>query len=355
MPASLLDGLTGLITPDVVSKAASALGESEAAIRKGVAGAFPALLSGIASRADDSSFASSLFDLVQSPANDASIINDVGSLVSANSSSPITDLGTRLMGLLFGGRASAFTNTLAGYAGIRRSTASTLMNVAAPLVLAYIGRRARNDGLNATSLATLLRNQKHSYAAAVPGQLANAGRYPEMPVKDRKASAAPAIDPRATTWRWLLPALAAIVGLALLIPLFGRKEQVEVRDSTMAAVGSVRVPEHQSVAPTAATPSGTVYFAINQAALPANAVQSLSSVIKYLQANPGATAVVSGYHDATGDQAANEELAKNRADAVRSSLVAAGIEASRIEMQKPVVTEGEGPPERAHRVEVTAS
>ena len=82
MSASLLDGLTVLITPDVVSKAASSLGESEAAIRKGVVGgAFPALLSGIASRAEDSSFASALFDLMRSPANDGSILNDVGKSV----------------------------------------------------------------------------------------------------------------------------------------------------------------------------------------------------------------------------------------------------------------------------------
>ena len=355
MAASLLDGLTDLIPPDVVGKAASALGESEAAIRKGFGGAFPALLSGVSSRADDSSFASSLFDLVRSPANDGSILNDVGGLVSENCSSPMVGLGTQLLGLLFGARTSTFTNTLAGYAGIKRSTASTLLQVAAPLVLAYIGRHARNDGLGATSLATLLRNQKHSFAAAVPSQLANAGRYPVTPVKDRAAYAAPETEQRATIWRWLLPAMAAIVGLALVIPLFGRKEQVDERDLMGAAVEPARVPEHQAVAPTAATPTGTVYFDVNQAALPANGVRSLSSVIEYLKANPSATAVVSGYRDPFGDQATNEELAKNRAAAVRSSLVAAGIEESRIEMQQPIVTEGDEPPEQARRVEVTAS
>ena len=354
MSASLLDGLTSLITPDGVSKAASALGESDAAIRKGVGGAFATILSGVASRADDSSFASSLYDLVRSPANDGSILNDAGSVVSANSTSPMADLGAKLIGMLFGGRTSTFTNSLAGYAGIKSSTASTLLNFAAPLVLAFIGRHARNDGLNATSLATLLRNQKHTFAAAVPSQLANAGRTLGAQTKNRGAYAAPANERRRPIWRWLLPALAAIVGLALLIPLFGRKDQVEEHDSTVAAVEPARVPEYQVVAPTAATPIGTVYFDVNQAALPANGVQSLSSVIEYLKANPGATAVVSGYHDPAGNPAANEELAKNRADAVRSSLVAAGIEESRIEMLKPIVTEGEGPPEEARRVEVTA-
>jgi outer membrane protein OmpA-like peptidoglycan-associated protein len=260
-----------------------------------------------------------------------------------------------LLGMLFGGRTTTFTNILARYAGIRSSTASTLLKVAAPLLLAFIGKRARNDGLNATSLATLLRNQQHSFAAAVPSQLANAGRYPVIPVKDRAAYTAPETEQRETIWRWILPTMAAFVGLALVIPWFGRKEQVDERDLMGAAVEPARVPEYQVVAPTAATPTGTVYFDVNQAALPANGVQSLSSVIEYLKANPRATAVVSGYHDPFGDQATNKELAKNRADAVRSSLVAAGIEESRIEMRRPVVAEDDGPPEQARRVEVTAS
>jgi K(+)-stimulated pyrophosphate-energized sodium pump len=106
--------------------------------------------------------------------------------------------------------------------------------------------------------------------------------------------------------------------------------------------------------PTVATPTATVYFDVNESVLPANGVAALADVVDYLKANPGATAVVSGYHDPTGDPAANEALAKSRADAVRASLVTSGIEGSRIDMEKPVVTEGTGTAEQARRVEVTA-
>ena len=63
--------------------------------------------------------------------------------------------------------------------------------------------------------------------------------------------------------------------------------------------------------------------------------------------------MISGYHDPTGDQAANEELAKNRAGSVRDALVAAGVDESRINMEKPVVTSGGGTLADARRVEVT--
>ena len=101
MSASLLDTLTGLITPDVVGKAASILGESDSAIRRGIGGAFAALLSGVATRSDDAGFASSLFDLVRSPANDGSVLNDVGSLFSAGGTSPMLNLGGKLLSSLF--------------------------------------------------------------------------------------------------------------------------------------------------------------------------------------------------------------------------------------------------------------
>ena len=96
-----------------------------------------------------------------------------------------------------------------------------------------------------------------------------------------------------------------------------------------------------------------MYFDVDQSALPAGSETALSAVIAYLKENPASTAVISGYHDPTGDQAANEELAKNRAGSVRDALVAAGVEESRINMEKPVVTTGEGTLEDARRVEVT--
>ena len=53
MSGSLLDSLTGLITPDLASRAASIFGESDSSVRKGMTGALPVVLSGLANRAGD--------------------------------------------------------------------------------------------------------------------------------------------------------------------------------------------------------------------------------------------------------------------------------------------------------------
>jgi outer membrane protein OmpA-like peptidoglycan-associated protein len=70
------------------------------------------------------------------------------------------------------------------------------------------------------------------------------------------------------------------------------------------------------------------------------------------QAPAGAKLVLSGFHDASGDPARNAELAKERAKAVRTALVAAGVDVARVALRKPESTMGGGTPEEARRVEV---
>ncbi|HTG76174.1 MAG TPA: OmpA family protein [Steroidobacteraceae bacterium] len=356
MAASLLDSLTGLITPDLASKAASMFGESDSSVRKGMTGALPVVLSGLASRAGDSGFAGSLFDLVRSPANDDNVLNDLGGLLGGGTSSPMMGLGGKLLSTLFGGNIGNVASALAGYAGVKSSTGASLLNLAAPLVLAVLGRKTRSEGLNASSLASLLLGQKDSFAAALPGPLANIGTL-GTPTREREAYAAPppVAERRSSIWRWLVPLLIALGLLWLLSSLFGRKERPVEEATPPAAMepAPLPAPEPETVAPAAASPTATVYFDVDQSGLPAGSDTALSSVIAYLKANPASTAVISGYHDPTGDQAANEELAKNRAGSVRDALVAGGIEEARITMEKPVVTTGGGSLEDARRVEVT--
>ena len=67
----------------------------------------------------------------------------------------------------------------------------------------------------------------------------------------------------------------------------------------------------------------------------------------------GQTAVISGYHDTTGDPAQNEELAKQRALAVRDALKALGIGDDKLDLKKPEATTATGSNAEARRVEVS--
>lgn len=92
------------------------------------------------------------------------------------------------------------------------------------------------------------------------------------------------------------------------------------------------------------------YFASGKADLATGANDALADVAKGVAA--GKKAVVSGFTDSTGDAAKNEELAKQRAFAVRDALKAAGIAEDKIELKKPETLTGSGANAEARRVEV---
>jgi outer membrane protein OmpA-like peptidoglycan-associated protein len=98
-----------------------------------------------------------------------------------------------------------------------------------------------------------------------------------------------------------------------------------------------------------------LYFATGSADLAADEKAKLDAMVAKAKADSGKKVSVSGYHDASGDQAANEALAKQRAEAVRDALKSAGIGEERIALEKPMVSQGNvaGDNPEARRVEVT--
>lgn len=95
-----------------------------------------------------------------------------------------------------------------------------------------------------------------------------------------------------------------------------------------------------------------VYFETGSYDTPLDVQTTLSEVVAALNGDADLVAVVSGFHDATGDYQSNQELAFNRAKAVRADLNAAGIDNTRIIMEKPEETTGSGDLAEARRVEV---
>jgi outer membrane protein OmpA-like peptidoglycan-associated protein len=136
-------------------------------------------------------------------------------------------------------------------------------------------------------------------------------------------------------------ALFLVIALAITVSIF-----------TMGIAAGTAISQSGARAAAAKGPVLTrVYFELGKAEVPADASAALAPHVK--AAKEGRRIAISGFHDASGDAAANEELAKQRAFAVRNLLVAAGAPADAIELQKPALTTGDGDPREARRVEVT--
>lgn len=96
----------------------------------------------------------------------------------------------------------------------------------------------------------------------------------------------------------------------------------------------------------------TLFFAVGDDQLPPDANDVLARVAVAARSNAGATIAVSGFHDASGDRAANQELARRRAEQVRHALEANGVSPAQIILDKPAETTGGGDPAQARRVEM---
>lgn len=148
-------------------------------------------------------------------------------------------------------------------------------------------------------------------------------------------------------------AIGLVLGLTLWLSTADFAEQGSSAAITEAEAAQVQTEQEQVMdAERVVVENGVVkfYFATGSSTLAAGANEALADVVKGV--GEGKKAVVSGFHDSTGNAAINAEIAKERAMAVRHALLALGVAESSIELHKPAVSEGTGNLAQARRVEV---
>jgi photosynthetic reaction center cytochrome c subunit len=110
-------------------------------------------------------------------------------------------------------------------------------------------------------------------------------------------------------------------------------------------------------APVAEANRAVMYFDVGSAVLRGEQAKGMAQLIAAMAAQPALKVSISGFHSATGDPAANAELAKQRAFTVRDALLAAGIAEARVALQKPqqVQANAGGEDHDARRVDVVVA
>ena len=165
---------------------------------------------------------------------------------------------------------------------------------------------------------------------------------------------------------WVVFGLVALViSLVVGVSVYQRGKtsaapKAGVGTASIGSAGAVVPPngataaDNQAVADAASVKveNGVVkfYFASGKTDLAQGANVALTDVIKGAKA--GKKLVISGFHDATGSAAANAEVAKKRALAVRGALNNAGVADDKIELKKPEELKASGSNAEARRVEV---
>lgn len=145
----------------------------------------------------------------------------------------------------------------------------------------------------------------------------------------------------------LFGVIALVIGLVVGVGIY----KTNMMAAPKAAVAADAMADGASIR----VENGVVkfYFASAKADIASGADEALRHVV--MAVNEGKKVIISGFHDATGDMAKNEELAKQRAFAVRDALKGLGVAEDKIELKKPEAMTGTGSNAEARRVEVTVN
>lgn len=178
MSASLLETVGGMLTPDLLNAVGKLTGEPSGAIGKALGAALPTILGSIAGSAQQPGFLDKILGMANEIAGHGAphgaaaggglLPKLAGMLLGGTLPGPVWAVGQKLLSVLYGNKLDGLTGALGQLAGLRGSTASTLLGLAAPMILGAIGDKVRSAGLNAIGLGSLLGAEQKSIAAAVP-------------------------------------------------------------------------------------------------------------------------------------------------------------------------------------------
>jgi outer membrane protein OmpA-like peptidoglycan-associated protein len=371
MTTSMLAGVQEFLTPSFLSRVSNQTGESEAAVSKGFTAVVPTLLASIADRSGDSGFMSRLVNLASNTAADSDDLTRKPIVSEDTNLESGSGIGGWLSGLWSGGSVSAVTNAIARYAGVRASSASSLLSLGGPLVLGYIGRLMRSDNLDASKLAQRLQAERGNLAAAMPAgfnAFLPSASVPAGDVRQVYNDTVPRDIPGAVRREksgagWLWPLALIALAIAALLWWSGRdrtptpSQAVNTASRAVDTVGSgartltrslpggitLSVPgggmEDRLISYLSA-PAGVgsfdfdrLEFETGSTSLTAQSRAQIADVARILNAYPNARVQIAGYTDNTGDESSNLALSRGRAEAVMDALRQNGAPAANMTAQ----------------------
>jgi Bacterial protein of unknown function (DUF937)/PRC-barrel domain len=171
MTDNIVTAVSRFLTPELVSKLASASGLDPYMGQQATAAAVPAILSGLAELAGKPSGAQQLAKAVaQQPTG---ILGSIASSLTSGSAEMADKGGSVLASLLGGGALGTLASTIGKFLGVGDGPARSLMGLLTPVIMGVLGREQRAAGLDGNGLARMLTQQKDAITDAMPSGLAS--------------------------------------------------------------------------------------------------------------------------------------------------------------------------------------
>lgn len=360
MPDSLFATLLHTLDSGSISSIAGSLGQSEQAVSRGMESSIATVLGGLASKSEDLAGLRKLLDLLPGNLGEISWSRMAGSL--SNPNSPFVAAGHRILSGLFGTSERAVTDAVGKESGLSPSSAGTLMTMAAPLVIGFLSKRVRDEGMSMRTLGNLLHKESPTIRSGLPPSLSNlVWSHPTV-----EATASPvvaqSVHSEPSMLRWALPlGLFALALGGFWLLTHARRPAVEVGRVTTGTANRIandttdllrqktpavtlhlppNGPEERLLVliknPTASLDQASqidfdgLHFASGSATVAPRGEEQITNVASILTAYPNVRLKIDGHTDSVGDTASNLALARSRAENVKAELVAKGISPDRL-------------------------
>jgi outer membrane protein OmpA-like peptidoglycan-associated protein len=336
------------MTPDIIasigtllgtqsSTVSARLGESEEGTNAGLHTIVPALLASLVSKGADTRGARELLGKLNSSAVDPGLPGNLADMLGNRGGfDALIQSGQGLLGYLIGGRTGAVSDAVSRVSGIKSSSASALLGMAAPLLFAFLKKHVTDGGLDAGGLKSLLMGQtpvlqkmdldpRVTTALGIPDLQEVLGIHGHVAERTDSARAhvrEAATYPERRGLGWMLGLAGLVLVAGVLWALLGGSRETRspgvAGEISAVSVGRMSV----SFDPGRTVLDGDDWTVIDSAAKAARRGER--------------GIVLTGATPRTGDASQNLALAEQRVAAVRDGLVAKGVPEMRIVIQPPV-------------------
>jgi OmpA-OmpF porin, OOP family len=382
---NLLDILKNQLTGGSTLGAISGLlGESEAATKSGLGAILPTVLGSVISKGSTTEGAGGLLDMLKSGGHDGSILDNFGSILGGGGSgvSSLLSSGGGIISSLLGDKVGGVVNLISSLSGLKSGSATSLMSMAAPMIMGLIGKQTASQGLNASGLMSMLGGQSDFVKAAMPAGVSNllgfgnlggaATGAAKAAMSQANASVEEAKGGLGSLMPWILGG-AVLLGSFLAYrscetPKAELEKVVDVAKTTATTVtaGADTMAMSVIAAGKAMLPGGVsldvpkgsleekmlmfiqskdsiskklwfdfdnLTFETGKAVLKPESMVQLKNVAAILKAYPNVKIKIGGYTDNVGKPESNMKLSAERAANVMTELVKLGTVAPRMESE----------------------
>jgi len=384
----LMGIVTRQITPDVIRNVAAQLHEDRGSTASALTAAVPSALTALSDVASSDTGVRHLKDVIDETRRAARRTDDDAPLFPSAAAAAAGGHAAALIDDELGQRSSSIAAAVASASGVKADSAHKLMGGVATVAVAALAKTS--SGLGAGALQSMFREQRGQWVQRLPGPVASLFNGHARPVVvsppergyDERILTGPAIrELEAPRRNWMIPVI--LVALALLaiplmrglrgsrapalpeppkltqpVPLPSATPPMETTpappEKAPAAENNAPAPEEN--APAAAGPGepGSIKdmvaylngsgetsphafaptplnFQFASAKPTAESQKTIDEIAGALEAHPSATIRVESHTDNVGRAETNLDLSQARAEAIKSELIARGIDGARIE------------------------